>query len=180
MHFGEGAKWSQAIDLGFRRTASPRILKSLLSRACSLPKARQASMTMSRCCIQTLCSMCLIRAAGRLTNTLARNASLPDGFECLTHGVHVAMSLAWNLANPVPDLGTPEKAVKESCSAWSHVPVLHQRQGKRVLFEYDTREVCEADPIRCPRPLLDFRVHAPSTNTNEPHQAQDLREPEKF
>ena len=47
-------------------------------------------------------------------------------------------------------------------------------QGKRVLFAYDTREVCEADPIGCPRPLRDFSVHGPSTNTNEPHQAQDL------
>ena len=45
---------------------------------------------------------------------------------------------------------------------------------KTCSFAYDTREVCEADPIECPRPLLDFSVHAPSTNANEPHQAQDL------
>ena len=49
--------------------------------------------------------------------------------------------------------------------------VLHQRQGKRALFAYDTREICEADPIVCPRPLL-----------NLPNQDQDLgkRDQEKL
>ena len=45
---------------------------------------------------------------------------------------------------------------------------------KTCSFAYDTREVCEADPIGCRRPLLDFSVHAPSINAKEPHQAQDL------
>ena len=78
-------------------------------------------------------------------------------------------------------LGTPERQSKSHAARGRTCQFLHQGQGKRALFAYDTREVCEADPIGCPRPWLDC-VYAPSTNANEPHQAQDLgkRDQEKL
>mmetsp|Transcript_16647 Transcript_16647/g.45051 ORF Transcript_16647/g.45051 Transcript_16647/m.45051 type:complete len:202 (-) Transcript_16647:656-1261(-) len=129
MHLGEGvdvvdqfSQWSQGHRSGTSQHGVSQGIEELAVTRLQLAKGHgQDTKTVFRCCIQTFVFHVLDPRCSTAHQHLARHASLSDGSERLTHGVHVEEVqspptfncqeikdcdvLARELGQPVQDLG---------------------------------------------------------------------------